>query len=1028
MESKRENIDETKYSRQIYVIGKDGMRKLTQTDVIICGLTGEGLELAKCIILAGIRKVSIYHHNDILNYNDLSSNYYATSEMIGNKYIENVITELSSLNNNVNVVMVNELTDLVLMTHNIAVFCGYGKQELIQYNNLCRELNIKFIMVQSYGLSGDIFCDFGENYIINDCDGLPIITGIISKIQESTLYTEEKHGLYTGDIIKFEQNTIIGENKFMVRTLSVTEFKICEYVSIGQPKTALELQREAYCAKQIDIKNFIPHNLKYTRIKIPQYKTFKPISEQFNDPKYVIVDTIEHNIHKVQNAFMNALLLWKDNHTTYDVYNKDDYNTIKESFECIYKQINGDDQITDDILNKFNLLFYSSHGNICGMNAVVGSIGGHEVIKAATQITVPIDGFLHYTAIDILPDNYLELRMQNPNEYRPQNSRYDGQYVIFGKSFIDRIQEKKLFIVGAGAIGCELIKNLAMMGVGNITITDMDHIEKSNLSRQFLFRPTDIGQPKSIVAANKGNNMNPDINIISHTNRLDQNTSNIYNSKFFEQIDCVLNALDNIPARKFVDNLCVQYGKPLIDSGTLGTQGSIQVIVPNLTESYGSSDELPTEDIPMCTLKRFPFKFEHLVQFSRELFEGYFNNIPLNFLKVSNDISVLNEMVPSEVVSVYKDVSLIVNNSRNFKNCISLAYKEWHKIYRDTILKLIRKYPIEHINDDRLKFWSGNKIFPLSLSFDTDNKTHMEFIYSFANIWADVLNITKRYPITKIDKYKQFINKLPLPDEDVTIDIDGNNINNYDIKNCIQAITNMVNNNKDRLNINVIEFEKDDDNNNHIEFITSASNLRGSNYRIKSQDKLSVKGIVGKIVPAISTTTSIVSGLVALEFYKLCYGQEMKEYNTIQRYRFGGFNLAIPMFCFSESNAANIKMIGEDRYSIWTKKLIDHKQLFEDFIDDFNECYLNLSENDNIYDLQVEFVSNDTGILYSRMMNEYDTGNNNMNRTVGDVIKDSLNIDVLDGEYFLTVCLEKANNDISINNDDGINIVCKIIV
>ena len=83
-----------------------------------------------------------------------------------------------------------------------------------------------------------------------------------------------------------------------------------------------------------------------------------------------------------------------------------------------------------------------------------------------------------------------------------QGSRYDGQIGVFGRSVQRKLEDLKVFLVGAGALGCEFAKNFAMMGVcsgsqGEITTTDDDVIEKSNLSRQFLFRDWNIGRSVS---------------------------------------------------------------------------------------------------------------------------------------------------------------------------------------------------------------------------------------------------------------------------------------------------------------------------------------------------------------------------------------------------------------------------------------------------------------------------------------------------------------------------------------------------
>merc|ERR1719309_1548666 len=127
--------------------------------------------------------------------------------------------------------------------------------------------------------------------------------------------------------------------------------------------------------------------------------------------------------------------------------------------------------------------------------------------------------------------------------------------------------------------------------------------------------------------------MNPSFNIKGHQNRVDPETEDVFTDDFFESLDGVTNALDNVDARMYMDRRCVYYRKPLLESGTLGTKGNVQVVIPFLTESYSSSQDPPEKSIPICTLKNFPNAIEHTLQWARDEFEGQFTQAPLSALQ-----------------------------------------------------------------------------------------------------------------------------------------------------------------------------------------------------------------------------------------------------------------------------------------------------------------------------------------------------------------------------------------------------------
>ena len=182
-----------------------------------------------------------------------------------------------------------------------------------------------------------------------------------------------------------------------------------------------------------------------------------------------------------------------------------------------------------------------------------------------------------------------------------------------------------------------------MLGIGTgkngkIILTDPDIIENSNLNRQFLFREKHLRKPKSTTAAAVALQMNKKLtgHIEAMVEKIFEGTENIFTDDFFDNLDVVTNALDNVNARKYVDARCIKSRKPLLESGTLGPKGHVQVIIPFLTESYGSQAD-PQEnegEIPYCTLKMFPEETVHCVEWARDKFNKLFTSKPKSLEKI----------------------------------------------------------------------------------------------------------------------------------------------------------------------------------------------------------------------------------------------------------------------------------------------------------------------------------------------------------------------------------------------------------
>ncbi|MHA1847755.1 MAG: ThiF family adenylyltransferase [Promethearchaeota archaeon] len=243
--------------------------------------------------------------------------------------------------------------------------------------------------------------------------------------------------------------------------------------------------------------------------------------------------------------------------------------------------------------------------------SIIAGILGQEIIKAAFKIQNKDIG-------DIQVPRYI---------------KYDGTIGIFDPSpeikDVLLIKDKKyalnkdvlkkttVFIAGVGALGCEIAKDLSLAGIGKLILVDLDTIETSNLSRQLLFRLEDIGKPKAEVAAKRVKDLNPELETEFYFTKIQELPLDLY-----EKCDVIIAALDNVQARFDLNVISRRVKRPMIEGGTVGFEGHVQVIVPegakflNETACYRCVVPIPPPDnklIAACTPKGIPQTREHCV-------------------------------------------------------------------------------------------------------------------------------------------------------------------------------------------------------------------------------------------------------------------------------------------------------------------------------------------------------------------------------------------------------------------------------
>ncbi|XP_053338391.1 ubiquitin-like modifier-activating enzyme 1 [Clarias gariepinus] len=953
-------IDEGLYSRQLYVLGHDAMKRMQNSNVLISGLRGLGVEIAKNVILGGVKSVTL-HDEGVAEWQDLSSQFYLREEDLGKNRAEVSQARLAELNSYVPVTSyTGALSNDYLTQFQVVVLTNSTLDEQKHIGDFCHSKGIKLIIADTRGLFGQLFCDFGEEMTVYDTNGEQPLSAMISMITKDsagvvTCLDEARHGFESGDYVTFTEvqgmTELNGCQPVEIKALGPYTFSICDTTSFS---------------------DYVRGGI-VTQVKMPKKVAFKPFSSSISEPEFLLTDFAKFDRPGQLHIGFQALHAFVKKHNrSPKAWNQSDADELVALAGEVNAAQSGSakqEELDQALLKKLSCV---ASGDLAPLNAFIGGLAAQEVMKACTGKFMPIVQWLYFDALECLPE--VEDVVLTEEECAPRGCRYDGQIAVFGSKLQELLAKQRYFLVGAGAIGCELLKNFAMMGLasgdGEVIVTDMDTIEKSNLNRQFLFRPWDVTKMKSETAAAAVKQMNPAIRITGHQNRVGPDTEKVYDDDFFESLNGVANALDNVDARMYMDRRCVYYRKPLLESGTLGTKGNVQVVIPFLTESYSSSQDPPEKSIPICTLKNFPNAIEHTLQWARDEFEGLFKQPAENAKQYLTDPKFMERTLklpgaqPAEVLeAVYK--SLVTECPRSWDDCVAWARNHWQCQYSNNIRQLLHNFPPDQLTSSGAPFWSGPKRCPHPLEFSTSNDLHMDYVIAAANLFAQTYGMQGSTDREAVAKLLQNV-KVPefTPKSGVKIHVSDQELQNSNASlddSRLEELKTLLPSSEAAAQFKLcsIDFEKDDDTNFHMDFIVAASNLRAENYDIPPADRHKSKLIAGKIIPAIATTTAAVVGLVCLELLKIVQGHK-----KLETYKNGFMNLALPFFAFSEPIAAPKHKYYEIDWTLWDRFEVKgiqpsgEEMTLKQFLDYFK----------NEHRLEITMLSQGVSMLYSFFM------------------------------------------------------------
>lgn len=610
------------------------------------------------------------------------------------------------------------------------------------------------------------------------------------------------------------------------------------------------------------------------------------------------------------------------------------------------------------------------------ISSVIGSLAAQEIIKLSGKL-IPIQQ-------EFIID-YSELSISN-DKYSVINKNHEDIYSLFSKSYIKKIKKLNIFLVGCGALGCEFLKYFSMLDLSTghgskLTITDMDKIETSNLNRQFIFTEKDIGNFKSKVAEEKIKLMNSKININSCIDEISKKTENKFNKNFWKKQDFIINALDNVNSRVYIDSQCVIYDKPLIDSGTLGCKSHIQLIIPKKTSTYSDTIDPVENQVPVCTIKLFPFKIEHCIEWAQEIFDKYFYQV-LNYLQkfIEDKDSFMTYIKKNNTDGI--DISDEINQllvfienptSFNFTDYLINVYKQ---LFIYPIITLQQAYPSDMIDNNQNLFWSGSRIYPNLLS---NNKSLNDFLKIFGNQLALCLGFNYNYTEQNYNNFEKKIKKK-------------NKLNEFILNQDTSS----------QFTIKPVKFFENDD---FITVIQLISNIRAEIYSIPTIDFLNCKLITNKITPALCTTTVLTSGLVIMEFIKMIFNEVYdKKLKVTDFYINSGINLyvqSLPMKPLKRINNTFSNLYGS---MIKVPEIID-----KGYINSWDKSFLPYNIKDvkhmitfleTKYSIKIFQIYLDTYIIYDK--------NNKTINYLLDNLYEKYNIPVMNYLIFKIIAYDKS--------------------
>lgn len=334
----------------------------------------------------------------------------------------------------------------VFSVNKVVALTGSNHEERLRLNDLCRSQGVSFIAAETMGLFGFAFNDFGPKFIVSDTNGEQAKSGMISAVSKDNdgvvaCIEDSRHGLEDGDYVTFTEvqgmTELNGIEPRKVTTTGPFTFKI------GDTSSFADYKAGGY----------------FNQVKMGKEFNFKTFRESFKNPEILTSDFAKFDRPLQLHLCFQALDVYVKQYSQLPLSRNDKNATeFLEIVKKLAKELQDAPELNDKLIKEFA---FQARGDVPAMNAVLGGFVAQEVLKASSGKFMPIHQYMYFDSLESMPKAGV-----TESDAQPLGTRYDSQIAVFGQGFMNKIAGARQFLVGAGAIGCEMLKNWAMMGLG----------------------------------------------------------------------------------------------------------------------------------------------------------------------------------------------------------------------------------------------------------------------------------------------------------------------------------------------------------------------------------------------------------------------------------------------------------------------------------------------------------------------------------------------------------------------------------